>query len=133
MKIPDFYSPLSKSERPPIILPPGRNMPTYSYACDACGHKFEKFQPITETPIRKCPKCGRLKARRVITGGGGILFKGSGFYQTDYRSKSYQEAAKKDKPESKSPNETGSSGPSAGKQPDVRLPEKKGNEKKGKK
>jgi len=74
-------------------------MPTYSYACDACGHRFDRFQPITEKPVRKCPKCGRLKARRLITGGGGVIFKGSGFYQTDYRSKSYQEAAQKEKPE----------------------------------
>lgn len=76
-------------------------MPTYSYACDACGHRFDRFQPITEKAVRKCPKCGRLKARRLITGGGGVIFKGSGFYQTDYRSKSYQEAAQKEKPETK--------------------------------
>ena len=78
-------------------------MPTYEYLCDACGHKFEKFQPITAPPIHKCPKCKRTSVRRVITGGGGVLFKGSGFYQTDYRSKSYQEAAKKEKPEPKTP------------------------------
>ncbi len=76
-------------------------MPTYSYACEACGHRFDQFQPISEKPVRKCPKCGKLKTKRLITGGGGVLFKGSGFYQTDYRSKSYNEAAKKDKPESK--------------------------------
>ena len=78
-------------------------MPTYSYACEGCEHRFEQFQPISEKPIRKCPKCGKLKVKRLITGGAGVLFKGSGFYQTDYRSKSYQESAKKDKPESKPP------------------------------
>ncbi len=76
-------------------------MLTYSYACDACGHHFDQLQSMKDKPIRKCPKCGKLKTRRLITGGGGILFKGSGFYQTDYRSKSYTDAAKKDKPETK--------------------------------
>lgn len=80
-------------------------MPTYSYACEACGRQFEEFQSIKDKPIRKCPQCGKPKARRLITGGGGVLFKGSGFYQTDYRSKGYQEAAKKDKPETKSEGE----------------------------
>jgi putative FmdB family regulatory protein len=71
-------------------------MPTYDYECDACGHTFEKFQPITENPLRKCPACGKLKARRLIGTGGAILFKGNGFYITDYRSKEYREAAKKE-------------------------------------
>ena len=71
-------------------------MPTYEYQCDACDHRFELFQPITSNPIRKCPKCGRLKVRRLISGGGAIIFKGSGFYATDYRSDSYRQAAKKD-------------------------------------
>jgi len=83
-------------------------MPTYAYACEACGHRFDQFQPISEKPVRKCPKCGKLKAKRVITGGAGVLFKGSGFYQTDYRSKGYQDAAKKDKPESKPSGEKSS-------------------------
>jgi len=72
-------------------------MPTYDYECSACGHTFEKFQPITARPIRKCPKCGRLKVKRLIGTGSGIIFKGSGFYQTDYRSDSYRKAAEKDK------------------------------------
>lgn len=72
-------------------------MPTYVYECLACGHSFEKFQSMTEKPVRKCPECGKNKAQRVISGGAGILFKGSGFYQTDYRSKSYKESAKKEK------------------------------------
>ena len=73
-------------------------MPTYEYACNRCQHCFEKFQSMTEKPIRKCPKCGRLSVRRLISSGAGFIFKGSGFYQTDYRSKNYQEAAKKEKP-----------------------------------
>lgn len=81
-------------------------MPTYEYECDACGHKFEKFQGITASAIRKCPKCGRLKVRRLIGTGAGIIFKGSGFYQTDYRSESYRKAAEKDKPAAESKKET---------------------------
>ena len=73
-------------------------MPTYEYACEACGHEFEEFQSMTAKPIKKCPDCGKLKVKRLISGGGGILFKGTGFYQTDYRSSGYNEAAKKDKP-----------------------------------
>ncbi|MBS3733477.1 MAG: zinc ribbon domain-containing protein [Phycisphaerae bacterium] len=60
-------------------------MPTYDYECQACGHAFEKFQSITARPVRKCPKCGRNKAKRLIGTGAGVIFKGSGFYQTDYR------------------------------------------------
>ncbi len=87
-------------------------MPTYDYECEACKHTFEKFQPITESAIRKCPKCGKLKVRRLIGAGGGVIFKGSGFYQTDYRSDSYRKAAEKDKPpsKSKSGDDKGSSG-----------------------
>jgi len=69
-------------------------MPTYDYKCDACGHAFERFQSITAAPIRKCPDCGRSKARRLIGTGAGLIFKGSGFYITDYRSESYKSAAK---------------------------------------
>ncbi len=74
-------------------------MPTYEYQCEHCGHKFEQFQSIAARPLRKCPMCGRQGLRRLIGTGAGIIFKGSGFYQTDYRSESYKEAAKKDKPE----------------------------------
>ena len=69
-------------------------MPTYDYKCDACGHAFEKFQSIKAAPIRKCPKCGKSKVRRLISTGAGLIFKGSGFYITDYRSESYKEKAK---------------------------------------
>ena len=113
-------------------------MPTYEYLCDVCSHVFERFQPITAAPVQECPKCKRRKVRRVITGGAGFIFKGSGFYQTDYRSKKYQDAAKKDSPakkdskpdskkdsSSKSEASTGGCGPAACKQPDVCYPEKK--------
>ena len=73
-------------------------MPTYDYECDNCGHTFEKFQSIKAPSIRKCPVCGKLTVRRLIGTGAGIIFKGSGFYQTDYRSDSYNKAAASDKP-----------------------------------
>jgi len=78
-------------------------MPTYEYECGACGHRFEKYQSMTEKAIKKCPKCGKAKAERLISGGAGVLFKGSGFYQTDYRSKGYKESAKKDVPKKETP------------------------------
>lgn len=68
-------------------------MPTYEYECLDGGHHFEEFQSITEPPLTECPECGG-RARRLIGAGAGILFKGSGFYQTDYRSASYKKAAK---------------------------------------
>ena len=72
-------------------------MPTYDYECDACGHEFELFQSINDSVKRKCPECGKLKLRRLFGTGAAVVFKGSGFYQTDYRSESYQKAAEKDK------------------------------------
>ena len=72
-------------------------MPTYDYKCNACDHRFEKFQPMTARPVRKCPGCGKLSAKRLIGTGAGVIFKGSGFYQTDYRNTSYNEAKKADK------------------------------------
>jgi putative FmdB family regulatory protein len=71
-------------------------MPTYDYECQSCHGKFELFQSITERPVRKCPHCGRASARRLIGAGAGIIFKGSGFYQTDYRSAAYKAEAKAD-------------------------------------
>jgi putative FmdB family regulatory protein len=73
-------------------------MPTYDYQCDACDHKFEHYQGINDAKLRKCPKCGKLKLRRLIGTGAAIVFKGSGFYQTDYRSDSYNKAKAADKP-----------------------------------
>ena len=72
-------------------------MPTYEYACDACDHKWEEFQSIKAPATQKCPECGKKKARRLISAGGGFLFKGTGFYITDYRSDSYKKSADSDK------------------------------------
>jgi putative FmdB family regulatory protein len=77
-------------------------MPTYEYHCDACEHNFDEFQSINDKPLKKCPKCGKPKLRRVFGAGAAIIFKGSGFYQTDYRSESYKAAAKADQESSKS-------------------------------
>jgi putative FmdB family regulatory protein len=73
-------------------------MPTYEYACEACKHEFEEFQSITAAPLKKCPKCGKPRLKRLIGTGGGVIFKGSGFYQTDYRSESYKKGAEAEKP-----------------------------------
>ncbi len=72
-------------------------MPTYDYVCDACEHRFELFQSITASPKRKCPQCGQFRLRRLIGPGAAIVFKGSGFYKTDYRSESYKKAAAAEK------------------------------------
>lgn len=69
-------------------------MPTYEYKCEACDHRFERFQSIMADPIRKCPECGKNKVRRLIGTGAGLIFKGSGFYITDYRDAGYKEKAK---------------------------------------
>jgi len=99
-------------------------MPTYDYECDACQHAFEEFQSMMDKPLKKCPKCGKSKLRRLIGTGAAILFKGSGFYQTDYRSESYKSAAKADAPKAaetqktdaaKPADKTGSSGTPAAK------------------
>lgn len=60
-------------------------MPTYDYECQSCGHRFEAFQQMTEGALRKCPRCGKLKLRRQIGAGAGLIFRGSGFYITDYK------------------------------------------------
>jgi len=75
-------------------------MPTYEYLCEKCEHLFEKFQPITSRPLRKCPECGKMKLNRLIGAGSGVIFKGSGFYETDYRSKNYTEGKKNEQPKS---------------------------------
>jgi putative FmdB family regulatory protein len=81
-------------------------MPTYDYQCDACGHKFEQFQAITASPLKKCHKCGKLKLKRLLGTGVGVIFKGSGFYETDYRSEGYKKAAQSDKPASSTSTES---------------------------
>jgi putative FmdB family regulatory protein len=71
-------------------------MPTYEYECAKCGHRFEKFQAISAPPVKTCPRCRGRKVKRLIGTGVGILFKGKGFYQTDYRSDEYKRAARKE-------------------------------------
>ena len=77
-------------------------MPTYDYSCDACNHEFEVFESISAKPQKKCPKCKKNRLRRLFGAGGGLIFKGSGFYQTDYRSESYKKAAAAEKPKTDS-------------------------------
>lgn len=81
-------------------------MPTYDYRCSGCGHQFEEFQSITAAPLKKCPKCGKAKLVRLIGTGAGVIFKGSGFYETDYRSDSYKKAAKEAEGKSESKSDT---------------------------
>ena len=88
-------------------------MPTYEYLCGQCGKKFEQFQSITAKPVRKCPACGRRSVRRLIGAGAGVIFKGSGFYQTDYRSDSYRKSAEKEKPPTASPSSSEGAGKGA--------------------
>lgn len=89
-------------------------MPTYEYKCRSCEHQFEVIQSIKDDALSECPECGKDEAERQISGGGGLIFKGSGFYITDYRSASYKKDAKNDKPktdksESKSKTDTSKS------------------------
>jgi len=84
-------------------------MPTYDYECGSCNHKYELFQSITAKPVRKCPSCGRQTAKRLIGTGGGVIFRGSGFYQTDYRSEGYKKSAKSETDSSSSSKSTSES------------------------
>src|SRR5690349_22767628 len=81
-------------------------MPTYEYQCDACDHNFDEFQSFSDEPLKKCPQCGKKKLRRLFGTGAAVLFKGSGFYETDYRSESYKSAAKADQESAKPAAET---------------------------
>ena len=99
-------------------------MPTYEYVCEKCGHQFEKFQSISAAPLKTCLKevCrekqwGKGKVKRAITGGAGLIFKGSGFYITDYRSEKYKEAAKKDTAPAASSSSEGKSSSSSESKP----------------
>ncbi len=103
-------------------------MPTYDYQCGACGHTFEQFQSITASPMKKCPGCGKLKLKRLIGTGAGLIFKGDGFYETDYRSDSYKKAAESDKPaaEPKAADKTDAAAPAKTEsKPAAAKPEKK--------
>ena len=99
-------------------------MPTYDYRCSSCGHRYELFQPITARPARKCPSCGKQTAKRLIGMGAGVIFKGSGFYETDYRSDSYRSAAKADR-DASSGSSTSSSKPAESKPKDGGAKKKK--------
>ncbi|MBT3193607.1 MAG: zinc ribbon domain-containing protein [Verrucomicrobia bacterium] len=85
-------------------------MPTYEYECTKCDHVFERFQSMTDEPVKRCPKC-KCKVRRLFGTGAGIIFKGSGFYETDYRSKNYRDGESKAK--SAASSSTASSGSKA--------------------
>jgi len=91
-------------------------MPTYDYRCNYCGHEFELFQQMSDPVKRKCPECGTLKLKRLVGTGAGVMFKGSGFYETDYRSDSYRKGAKAEKeaskPKDKDKKKKGNSGKS---------------------
>lgn len=93
-------------------------MPTYDYVCDACDHEFELFQSIKDNPKRKCPECGKLKLRRLFGTGAAVMFKGSGFYTTDYRSESYKKRAAEDKKSADTSSSSSSSGSEGGKSSD---------------
>src|SRR5437016_5565667 len=86
-------------------------MPTYEYKCDACGYEFERFQPITAERIKRCPECGKAKVKRLIGTGAGMIFKGSGFYITDYRSESYDKGAKAEQGATATPSSSGDAKP----------------------
>ena len=99
-------------------------MPTYEYKCNKCGHLFEQLQSITSKSLRKCPKCGKLALKRLIGTGAGLIFKGSGFYTTDYRSEGYQQAAKKDAATSNVPGDKSKPGKSETKAAPAKTPDK---------
>jgi putative FmdB family regulatory protein len=87
-------------------------MPTYDYECRSCHHTFEAFQSIREEPLKKCPRCGK-SVRRLFGGGMGIIFKGSGFYTTDYKHSSAVtggNGSSRDQPKSEPKSETKTSG-----------------------
>ena len=101
-------------------------MPTYDYVCAACEHAFEHFQSMTSRRLRKCPACGKPKLERLIGSGAGVIFKGSGFYETDYKRKGGSGASEKsssekssssksdgDAPKSDAKNSKASEGPSS--------------------
>jgi putative FmdB family regulatory protein len=87
-------------------------MPTYEYHCDACEHEFEELQGFNDPVLTKCPECGKKKLRRLFGTGSAILFKGSGFYQTDYRSEAYKAAAKADQEKQSGAGGSGKNGAS---------------------
>ena len=99
-------------------------MPTYEYECTRCGHRFERFQSMTDKPVKRCPEC-RCKVERVLSGGAGFIFKGSGFYITDYRSADYKKKASDEKRAASSEEKKGKS-EGTGKKEKTEKTEKKG-------
>ena len=99
-------------------------MPTYDYRCNACDHEFEEFQSMSAKPLRKCPECGKMQLERLIGTGAGVIFKGSGFYETDYRSESYKKAAESEKKSAEGKSDSSDSG----KQGDAKKTETKKSE-----
>jgi putative FmdB family regulatory protein len=89
-------------------------MPTYEYRCRKCGHTFEKFQSITAEPVRRCPACGKNSAERLISAGAGVIFKGSGFYETDYKRSGEKPDARADDSGSESKSESKSKAEGSG-------------------
>jgi putative FmdB family regulatory protein len=98
-------------------------MPTYEYICDNCGHEFEQFQSITARPLRKCPECGKANLKRLIGCGSGVIFKGPGFYETDYRSKNYRDSEKKERDSGE--KKTATTKEAAKKEPETKTKESK--------
>ena len=99
-------------------------MPTYEYQCQKCGHRFEQFQSMTEKPLKKCPLC-KSRVERLISGGGGVIFKGSGFYITDYaRSEDYKKKAKEEKSSGKPASRADAKPATTSTSPEKRKPAK---------
>lgn len=84
-------------------------MPTYDYICENCGLEFEEFQSITAKPLRKCPQCGKHRLKRLIGSGSAVIFKGAGFYETDYRSENYKSGEKNAKEKTEKKKDTAKS------------------------
>ena len=104
-------------------------MPTYDYVCENCGHQLEQMQSITAKPLRKCPKCGKNKLKRLIGAGAGVIFKGSGFYATDYRSEGYKKQRESEKcniPKGKTTTTKEAAKKEAGKEPKPAKKDKSG-------
>ncbi|MES2692894.1 MAG: zinc ribbon domain-containing protein [Verrucomicrobiota bacterium] len=121
---PDRGTTTSPTANAAPITTPISDMPTYEYACPKCGHQFEQFQSMRDEPLKKCPKCGKTGVKRLVGGGAGLIFKGSGFYITDYKKKSGGESkggeskpseTKSTPSESKPSSSTGSKSSDSGK------------------